>query len=312
MSVALVMIVRDEEAVVERAINSVLPLIDYWIVIDTGSNDNTPGVVQDALHEVPGELWRREWKGFADARTTLLQRANAAPVDYALTLDADMTAEGTIPSDLNRDCYYISIGEQFTWRLPLLTKVGKPWSYRGVVHSYLACNESFSYSNLDTLRIHHHTEGRPREEKFRRDIDLLNRYLAEHPDDPRSVYYLAQSFKDLGDNHTAAELYGRRARLRGWDEEQFHARYREGQLRWRNGEQERAVWCLLEAWAFRPSRAEPLRSLAAIYRARGVEVAAKMFDEMADQIPMTTDRLFVESTAYLSKTSAAVREHSLS
>jgi glycosyltransferase involved in cell wall biosynthesis len=298
LKIALIMLVRDEQAVIERALRSAMPLIDHWIVIDTGSVDNTPAIVCETLRGIPGTLHHREWKGFADARSDLLALANVSGMDYALTLDADMTIEGTIPENLDKDLYYISIGDAFTWRLPLLTKVGKPWSYKGVCHSYLACDEEFTGENLDTLKITHHAEGRPREEKFRRDIDLLNGYLKDHPDDPRSVYYLAQSFKDLGDYRTAAELYRRRAHLKGWAEETFHARYREGQMRYKLGELERAVWCLLEAWSFRPSRAEPLRSLAQIYRQRGVHAAARMFDAQADLIPMTQDRLFVEANAY--------------
>lgn len=292
------MLVRDEQTVVERALRSVMPLVDHWIVIDTGSLDDTPAIVCKTLKDIPGELHHREWAGFADARTALLRLADDAPVDYALTFDADMTIEGHIPDVLDKDLYYLSIGEGFTWRLPLLTKTGKPWSYKGVCHSYLACDEPFTGANLDTVQITHHAQGRPREEKFRRDIDLLNGYLKDHPDDPRSVYYLAQSFKDLGEYATAAELYRRRAHLAGWAEETFHARYREGQMRYRLGEHERAVWCLLEAWAFRPTRAEPLRSLAKIYRDRNVHAAADMFDAKADLIPMTADRLFVEATAY--------------
>jgi predicted O-methyltransferase YrrM len=152
---------------------------------------------------------------------------------------------------------------------------------------------------LDTITITHHAEGRPREQKFRDDIDLLNGYLKTHPDHPRSVYYLAQSYRDVGDSATAAELYSRRAGLRGWAEEQFHARYREGQMRLKEGEPERGVWALMEAYAARPSRAEPLRALSGYYRGRGCEDAALVFDRAADRLRESSDRLFVEQNAYL-------------
>lgn len=298
MTVCLSGIVRNEQDVIERCVRSALPHIDTYCIVDTGSTDSTVSIIKQVMDDsgVLGNVHHRDWSGFAHARTEAL--ALSRPLaDYVLTLDADMTVEGHL-GELTHDAYFISIGQGFTWRLPLLTSTRIDWRYQGVTHSYLACDGTYAGANLDTLVITHHIEGRPRHEKIRNDITLLTDYLADHPDDPRSVYYIAQSHKDLGEYARAAEMYGKRADLNGWDEERFHARYREGQMCLWSGQEKRGVWALLEAWAQRPTRAEPLRSLAEHYRRRGNTAVADLFDQQADSISMTTDRLFVETIAY--------------
>ena len=48
-SVALCMIVRNEEPIVERCLESVAELIDAWVICDTGSHDRTPELIRSAL-----------------------------------------------------------------------------------------------------------------------------------------------------------------------------------------------------------------------------------------------------------------------
>lgn len=58
------MIVRNEAAVVRRCLASVKHLIDYWVIIDTGSDDGTQQIIREFLQEIPGELHERPWIDF--------------------------------------------------------------------------------------------------------------------------------------------------------------------------------------------------------------------------------------------------------
>ena len=40
------MIVKDESKVIKRCLDSVKPLIDYWVIVDTGSKDDTKKVIK--------------------------------------------------------------------------------------------------------------------------------------------------------------------------------------------------------------------------------------------------------------------------
>jgi hypothetical protein len=61
-SICLAMIVRDEAQVIERCLSSVIGLIDYWVICDTGSIDGTPDLIANILAGVPGELHHRPWR----------------------------------------------------------------------------------------------------------------------------------------------------------------------------------------------------------------------------------------------------------
>src|ERR1700760_3257859 len=89
-SLALCMIVRDEAETIERCLASCRELIDYWVICDTGSVDDTPERILRALEGVPGELHHHQWRDFAHNRTLLMQLAQGK-ADHLLLLDADWT-----------------------------------------------------------------------------------------------------------------------------------------------------------------------------------------------------------------------------
>ena len=87
-TLCLAMIVRNEAAVIRRCLNSVRPLIDHWIVVDTGSTDGTQDLVRAALAGLPGQLVERPWVDFAHNRSEALALARPHGT-YTLIIDAD-------------------------------------------------------------------------------------------------------------------------------------------------------------------------------------------------------------------------------
>ena len=71
---SLCMIVKNESHVILECLNSVYKLIDYWVVVDTGSTDGTQDIIKKFFEEkgIPGELHEREWRGFGKSRTEAL------------------------------------------------------------------------------------------------------------------------------------------------------------------------------------------------------------------------------------------------
>jgi glycosyltransferase involved in cell wall biosynthesis len=80
---ALVMIVRDEAAVIGRALASARPHVDRMIVLDTGSTDATATLAAEAGADVAHFTWCDD---FAAARNAALALSDAA---WNLVLDAD-------------------------------------------------------------------------------------------------------------------------------------------------------------------------------------------------------------------------------
>ena len=56
MKVCLCMMVKNEGHCIADALNSVKHLIDYWVISDTGSTDNTKDVIRETLAGIPGDL----------------------------------------------------------------------------------------------------------------------------------------------------------------------------------------------------------------------------------------------------------------
>lgn len=45
------------------------PIIDHWVIVDTGSTDDTQDVILRELEGIPGSLDAREWVNFGHNRT---------------------------------------------------------------------------------------------------------------------------------------------------------------------------------------------------------------------------------------------------
>jgi glycosyltransferase involved in cell wall biosynthesis len=290
-TIGLAMIVKDEAENVRACVESALPVIDAWTVIDTGSTDDTPAIVHDALAHLDGELLHRPFDGFGPARTALLEAARDR-ADYTLMLDADHTLhiEGDRP-DLTADSYLIRIRGDMEWRLPLLTRSAHPFVYRGVAHSYLNSDLLVVEEPLDWLSI----DGGPgaSQEKLEGDRMLLERAFGDDPTDTRTVFYLAQTYRFLGLVDQAIQLYRLRACMGGFEEEVYFARYQLGRLLCEHVAFAQGAPELLQAWLDRPIRVEALRALANAANA------------VADKTEMPPDNLFVFPDAYKRAEAAA-------
>jgi hypothetical protein len=272
-TICLCMIVKDESRVMDRLADSVRDLIDTWVICDTGSTDGTPERVQEAFKDIPGELFFDEWKDFGTNRTLMLERARGR-ADYLLILDADHTVSvgGRLPRLTAEaysllEAYPLPSGEAPSRWMPRLVRGDLPWRYVGTAHEYLDWDEPRRVEILPLVVVEHHADG-DRAGHLDRTRRLLEADLAENPDNPRTVFYLAETNREMGEDARAIELYARRLELGGRPDEMFFSMYRHAELLSRT-DWPLGVALLLETWAYRPDRVEPLLALARGYRRRG-------------------------------------------
>ncbi|MFJ5773348.1 glycosyltransferase [Streptomyces sp. NPDC093094] len=301
------MIVKDEAHVIRRCLESVRPLVDTWVVLDTGSTDGTQDVVRDALADLPGSLYESPWKGFGASRTEAIERARDR-ARHLLFIDADDVLEtdpGFTWPDLTHDCYDIEVHHgPVVHRRPAMVSTRLPWRYTGVLHEYLECDTPFSRAPLDGVRTvvkggGGRSQGSVRS-KYLRDAAILKDGLAEEPGNARYAFYLAQSWRDAGEPAKALAAYDRRTEMAGFDEETFCARLYAARLAVTLRRRAPEVTArFLDAHAYRPTRAEPLGELARLCRVQGERwPLAYLFAQRATQIPLPDDILFVEHGWY--------------
>jgi tetratricopeptide (TPR) repeat protein len=174
------------------------------------------------------------------------------------------------------------------------------WRAQGATHEYWEATDGEpTVERLGSLWIEDLGDGGSKSNKYARDITLLRQSLAQTPADPRTTFYLAQSYFDVGQFSEASRWYARRIKLGGWEEEVWYARYKRALCALKAGDVPSATALLLEAFDARPTRAEPLKVLAQVQREQGRHQSAFMFAVRGLEIPFPEgDALFVERGVY--------------
>lgn len=299
------MIVRDAADFIIETLHSVLPYIDEWVIVDTGSVDNTKQVIQSFFDEarLEGQLVERPWIGFAHNRTEAIAICKGR-ADYAFMIDADDLVQGQLDlSHLDAAGYCVRFGPHNVYWRPALFSLNKNWEFRGAVHEYAVCLEGDPTVNLngDYNFVFRSLGNRGKDpQKFQRDIDVLHAEYENDPDDPRTVFYLAQSYRDHGDTKNAMKWYRHRSDMHGWDEETFVAILELGKLFVKTDSDRKSIIETFErAWKWRPSRAEALVELARFHRSNENWLDGYLAAYRASAIPFPQhDRLFVDASAY--------------
>jgi glycosyltransferase involved in cell wall biosynthesis len=301
-SICLNMIVKDERRVIARCLDSVLPLITSWCILDTGSTDGTQELIKARLRHLPGALHQGAWKGFGPSRTEAIRLAKGLG-DYLLFMDADaelMLPEGYRLPELAADAYDLPhrMGETAFLRRDLVA-TRLDWRYVGVLHEYVDCGFTPVAERLEGPWVLERPEGARSQDpdKFHKDAAVLEEALRAEPDNARYVFYLAQSYKDAGLLERAVEVYRRRAAMGGWEEEVYVSLFRVAQLlEALDRPQADVVHAYLEAYQNRPARAETLGSLARYLRLRNQFHLAALFAERGSTLPPPPDKLFLEDS----------------
>jgi tetratricopeptide (TPR) repeat protein len=301
-SICLAMIVRDESQVIERCVDSVRDHIDSWVICDTGSVDGTQDMIRRVLADKPGELHERPWVDFGHNRTELMELARGK-ADYLLLLDADwtVTIEPGALDRLGADSYMVRHSGELEFHNKRLVRGDRDWRFVGAAHEYIETEGEEKVERLEGVVIDHWADGGARGGRWERDAKLLRAELDRDPANSRAAFYLAQTYRDLGDRKRAIELYRQRAGMGGWEEEVYNSLHQVGVLSAEEGDWPTAMDALVSAWESRPQRLEAVYELASRLRLRHQYRAAHQFARVAEglePLPVPDDSLFVAPWVY--------------
>lgn len=271
MTVCLTMIVRDEAHVIERCLSSVIPLVDAWAIVDTGSTDDTKERILASVGPLPGDLVAREWTNFGECRSASIDLARGK-ADYALVVDADEVVHGVRQGPLTEEAYalWCDLGGGVRTITHRLFRLDLPWRYEGVIDEYPVCGRPFEELNvLDGMSLSSPQDGRRSldPDKHRKDIELIGDELVKDPGNSRLVFHLARRWHMLGDYERAARHYLQRAEMgHGLNyEEPYVSLVEAGRCLEMLSFQNKAVDAYLRAHSMWPIRPEATKELARIF-----------------------------------------------
>lgn len=318
----IVIMIKNESSSIQATLNSYMAGgIQHFFIFDTGSTDDTIAIVQDYFkqHTVTYSIHQEPFIDFAQSRNRALELAEQCFSNAAFFIMPDAEWHLQYPNVLMQFCtqektqttplYLLTIkmgGIEFT--TARLFRVSAHIRFQGVVHEVPGQVADIKVPDPVCFQVHSTVQGIAKSKlRWERDLVLLSNTLADKKDDPRTVFYLAQTHECLERWEEAYHLYQLRAKLPGWDEENFITYFRLGCLAERmsqNAEQAQVTWdqamnYFLQAFALRPHRIEPLVKMAQHYWPNNPQ-ACYLFIKHAYDLPYPQqDRLFIEKEMYV-------------
>ena len=276
ITISLCMIVKNEEAVLRRCLESIRNAVDEIIIVDTGSGDNTESIAREFTENV----FHFEWcDDFAAARNYAFERAT---MDYQMWLDADDVVPGSErealialkqsldPSfDIVTMPYILSVDgggrPTFTSVRERLIRRDLGLKWEGAVHECIPLTGRIFHSEI---AIHHKKEhpGDPRRNlRIYEGIEKSGRSMT-----PRELYYFARELRDNGELQRAEDYFTRFLDGgQGWVEDNISSCLALSYIARSNGDLSSERKYLLRSFEYDSPRAEICCRLGYFYKALG-------------------------------------------
>lgn len=310
------MIVKNEEHIVLRCLESVKRLIDYVLIVDTGSTDNTVGTINNWLknNKINGEVLHQEWKDFAFNRTYALSEIRKIKeIDYVLMIDADEVLKyesdvdiNKIKSSLNKDLHSINCHYgKIKYLKNTITKNSKSFSYKGVLHEFLHCDESMEIGETVKGIINVPVQDSYRNksvDKYKKDAVVLEEAIKVEKDSnllSRYCFYLGQSYRDCNEKEKAIYWYNERVKHKGWDQEIYYSLYQIAKLKEvLNYKEDDIIQSYMKAHETCPFRIEAIFG-AIVYCRKSLKFnQAYILAKYAKTLSFIEEGLFIENWIY--------------
>ncbi|AVQ98799.1 glycosyl transferase [Oceanobacillus iheyensis] len=229
VSISLCMIVKNEEKLLGRCLDTVKDIVDEINIVDTGSTDRTLEIAK----KYTDRIYYFEWTGsFKDARNESFKYATK---DYILYLDADDVVleedqkklkklkEELDPSVDSVSMYYNAGMDTYgnvtlKYRTHRLLKTERQYRWEGDAHNYLNVHGKIITSDVGvTHKKEHHAAGRTLS-IYKKRIENKETFTA------RDHFYYGNELRENGHYEQAIESYTKNIETeQGWIEDKVYA-----------------------------------------------------------------------------------------
>jgi len=308
--VHLLIMVKDAGDSFRQVLIDNLPYFDRWTILDTGSTDNTIDIINEVLvDKKPGNLYREPFINFRESRNRCIELAGKSCV-FNIMLDDTYVLHGNLREFLSvarcdniADSYSIFIrGADVYYTSNRIVRSERNLKYIYTIHEVLQDNLNVSIpttdirglpSNLNEIYIEDRTskymEDRTNTRKLK-DLEWLFEEMKNDPENPKHIYYTAETYLCLKDHKNAYDYYKKRAEFvgkSGHSEEVQDSLYKMGVLGHYNLQNpwEQCLEELLKCYEYDKNRPESLFVIAEYFKTIGDISSAYKYAKTAFETP---------------------------
>lgn len=289
LTISLCMIVKDEEAVLARCLESIKDVVDEIIIVDTGSTDRTKEIARRYTEQVFDFTWVND---FAAARNEAFSKATC---QYQMWLDADdvfpeasARALLELKETLDPAVDLVTMKYLTHWNKegqPILSatrerlfKRSKGYVWLDPVHECIPLTGNVLYTDIEV----HHKKLKQEGVSYRN----LNIYQALEKSGarltPRQQYYYARELKDHGHWKKSASYFKKFLQSgKGWVEDNIASCYNLSICYQRLGEEKKILPVLLKSFQYDAPRAEICCEIGYYYKRAALYAPALKWFEIA-------------------------------
>lgn len=264
-TISLCLIVKNEEKVLARCLDSVKGFADEIVIVDTGSADETKKIAERYTDRIYDFVWRDD---FSAARNYSFSLAS---MDYCMWLDADDVVpeeagrrirqlKDELPPDLSVVMMkYVTAFDgagrpAFLFDRERLLRRSGGFVWKGRVHEAIELSGNILYTDII---IEHHSV---KTGYSKRNLNIYEAMLREGEElEPRHQFYYGRELYYHGFDERAVKVFG--DFLKGgqggvWIENQIDACRFKAYCHYRLGEEREALLCLLKTMEYDTPRPE--------------------------------------------------------
>lgn len=264
----------DEAPLLDKCLKSVSKHVDgIFLNVNHKAGEKPSQAVLDVARAYTDNIIVTEWQDdFAAARNANVEQV-PADYDWIIWLDTDDTVDhpekirAVVEKSQQFDCIYVDYlydrdedGNPLTVHMVgRIFKNNGSHKWRGRIHETLIETRGVTQGATKDFTIVHNADNARKDRSLERNIKLLEKQLegeAQDPD-PRTFYYLAGTYMDIGNTEAAKELFADYLTLSGWDQERAAAYTKLGRIFFEEGNRSEAKKNFMLAIGEDPTDPEP-------------------------------------------------------
>lgn len=224
-------------------LESNLPFIDRWTILDTGSTDDTVANIRRIMSCKTGSLYQEPFINFGVSRNRCLELAGTH-CTYNVMLDDTYHLKGNIRTFLQSirgdqfaDSFSIFITQSdIAYASNRIFKSKRNLKYKYAIHeviqeennvNVLIPKQSATIEDIQTDKLYVRTIDRKHQ-----DLIMLQEEIDTNPSDPRPYYYMAQTYSGMENTEKAYEWFLKRINhpTAGFNQEKHEACLEAGRI----------------------------------------------------------------------------------